>query len=45
MKDIQIMPGKGCYELWVDGKFEGNFDSPQEIREELEKLEDQREAG
>lgn len=26
---------RGYYELWVDGKFVGNFDSPEEAREEV----------
>lgn len=32
-----IIPNpRGYYELWVDGKFIGNFDSPEEARAELE---------
>ncbi|GAB6172031.1 hypothetical protein JCM15765_15090 [Paradesulfitobacterium aromaticivorans] len=32
----EIVPNpRGYYELWVDGKFIGNFDSPEEAREEV----------
>ena len=44
MKNIKIVPGKGYHELWVDGEHQGNYDSMEDLRDDLALLEDQREA-
>lgn len=46
MKDIQIIPGKGYHELWVDGEHQGNYDSMEDLRNDLTLLEEkQQEVG
>ncbi|EHL08786.1 hypothetical protein HMPREF0322_00428 [Desulfitobacterium hafniense DP7] len=38
-----IVPNpRGYYELWVEGEFEGNLDSPAEAREELKTLKEEK---
>ncbi|WP_158303414.1 hypothetical protein [Desulfitobacterium hafniense] len=44
IKDIQIIPGKGYHELWVDREHQGNYDSMEDLREDLNLLEEQKEA-
>lgn len=46
MKEIQIIPGKGYHELWVDGEHQGNYDSMEDLRDDLSLLEkNQQEVG
>ena len=39
MSNINIIPHpRGYYELWINGHHAGNFDSPEEAKAELKKL-------
>jgi len=35
MPTYTIVPKRSYYELWIDGKFAGNFDSWEEARAEV----------